>query len=191
MTIARSLRHLAVTALAAALLATGTTGVAAQDVTPAPRGVAYPVSIHEGTCEDPVAQPIGPTIDTEVAGFDTEGVLIGTAVQPPVLVAQAEVEATLDSLTETPHVVAVHASPEAYGEIIACGEIAGYVEDGKIVFGLQGMEGSEIFGIAILDDATGPVDKALEALDQEELLDDGKLLLTVYIVPGEAEYAGA
>ncbi|MDQ4045455.1 MAG: hypothetical protein M3173_08420 [Chloroflexota bacterium] len=190
MRIIRSLRHLSATALAVALLAIGAVGTGAQDSTPAPRGVAYPVSIHEGTCEDPVAQPIGPTIDTEVAGYAAADRLIGTAVQPPVLIAQAEVEATLDELTETPHVVAVHASPEEYGEIVACGEISGYLEDGKIVFALQAMEGSEVSGIAILDDAPNVLDEALEALDHEELLDDGELLLTVYIVPGEAEYAG-
>lgn len=197
----RSLRHLAATALASVLLVTGTVDFAAQEASPTPptdRGVAYPVSIHEGTCQDPVAQPVGLTLDTEVAGYDDEeSAIIGTATQPPVLVAEAELDAILDELAGTPHVVAVHASAEAYGEIVACGQIAGYVDDGKLVFGLQPADGSEVSGIAILDDAPTPIDEALEALDREDLLDesellgDGELLLSVYILPADDDGSGA
>lgn len=195
MRIIHRFRRLAATTLASTLLVTGAAGIAAQEASPTPptdRGVAYPVSIHEGTCEDPVAQPVGPTIDTVVAGYKgRESEIIGTAAEPPVLVATAELDATLDELTGTPHVVAVHASAEAYGEIVACGEIAGYEDAGKLVFGLRSVEGSEVSGVAILDDAPTPIDKALEALDQEDLLDDGELLLTVYVLPADTEDAGA
>jgi hypothetical protein len=181
-----------VTALGAlALLVTAASGSAAQEATPDPtiatdRGMAYPVSIHRGSCEAPVAQPIGPTVDTAVAGYDDDAELIGTAMRPPVMVAEADVSATLAELTDAPHVIAVHASAETYGEIVACGEIAGYEDDGRLIFGLRATEGSSVSGIAILDDASGVVGRALEAIDQEDLLGDGKLRMTVLVVAGDA-----
>ncbi len=191
-----SIRHLATALGALALLAMAASGIAAQDATPAPpiatdRSIAYPVSIHRGSCEAPVAQPIGPTVDTAVAGYDDDAELIGTAMRPPVMVAEADVIATLAELTDTPHVIAVHASAEAYGQIVACGEIAGYEDDGRLIFGLRATEGSTVSGIAILDDTSGVLGRALEAIDQQDLLGDGQLRMTVFVVAGDiSENAG-
>jgi hypothetical protein len=174
---------------AAALLATAFAGAAAQDVasTPAlPDRPSYPVSIHAGTCDDPTAQPIGPTLDTEVAGLD-DGERIGISDEPPVLAASGTVDGSLDDLTGTPHVVAIHASAEDYGTIVACGEIAGYAEDGRLVFALRSVDGSDVSGIAILDDQPSFLDEVLSQLDLD--FGGGKLSLTVLVVAGEAEGA--
>lgn len=179
-------RALVAALAAAALLATG---VVAQVGTPTAETLAspsYPVSIHAGTCDNPTAQPIGPTLDTEVAGLD-DGERVGISDEPPVLTASGKVDGSLDDLTGTPHVVAVHASAEDYGTIVACGEIAGYTEDGRLVFALRSVDGSDVSGIAILDDQPSFLDEVLSQLD----LDFGgdTLSLTVLVVPGEAEGA--
>jgi hypothetical protein len=170
---------------AATLLATGTAGAAAQEATPTPASTAasYPVSIHRGTCDDPVAQPLGPTLDTEVAGLDG-GERVGVSPERPVLVASGTVDGTLDDLTGTPHIVAVHASAEDYGTIVACGEIAGYAEDGRVVFALRGVDGADVSGVAILDDQPSFLDEVLKELDLD--FGSGKLSLTVLVIPGEA-----
>jgi hypothetical protein len=183
----RSLRTLLATLAAAALLATGAAAATAQDATPTAETLdvaSYPVSIHAGTCDAPTAQPIGPTLDTGVAGLD-DGELVGISEQAPVQVASETFDGTLDDLTGTPHVVAVHASAEGYGTILACGEIAGYAEDGRLVIALRSVDGSGVSGVAILDDDPSFLDRALAALD----LDTGKLSLTVLVIP--AEGAGA
>jgi len=99
----------------------------------------------------------------------------------------------MDDLTGTPHVVAVHASPEEYGTVVACGEIAGYLNDGQLVFALRSVDGSAVSGIAILDDQPSFLDEVLRQIDVDRDFDldlgTGKLSLTVLIIPGEA--AGA
>ena len=175
-----SLRNLLATLGASALLVTAAAGIAAQDATPAPAlaPAGYPVSIHAGTCDDPTAQPIGPTLDTEVVGRDG-GERVGTAGSPPVLSASGTVDHSLDELTAAPHVVAVHASADAYGTIVACGEIAGYAEDGRLVFALRSVGGAEVSGIAVLDDDPSFLDEVLRERD----LGGGKLTLTVLVIP--------
>src|SRR5690606_20612789 len=135
MFIQRVIRALIAAFAAVSLLATGLVA-AAQDATPTPTSggqPGYPVSIHAGTCDTITAQPIGQTLDTEVAGLDG-GERAGVTDEGPVQAATGTVEQSMDDLTGTPHVVAVHASPEEYGTVVACGEIAGYLNDGQLVF---------------------------------------------------------
>lgn len=172
---------------AAAMIVASVAGVAAQDATPTPGALdraGYPVSIHAGTCDDPTAQPIGPTLDTEVAGLD-DGERVGISDQAPVQVASGTIDGAMDDLTGTPHVVAVHASADAYGTIVACGEIAGYAEDGRLVLALREVDGSGVSGIAILDDQPSFLDDVLADLNLDLDLDfgAGKLSLTVLVVP--------
>jgi hypothetical protein len=188
MTTRHPVRTLFAALVAAAMLAAAT-AVAAQDATPTPAAGAasYPVSIHAGTCDNPTAQPIGPTLDTGVAGLD-DGDRIGISDESPVQVASGTVDGAMDDLTGTPHVVAVHASADAYGTIVACGEIAGYADDGRLVFALREVDGSGVSGIAILDDRPSFLDDVLAGLDLD--LGTGKLSLTALVIPpGEA--AGA
>jgi hypothetical protein len=179
--------------VASALLAT-VAGVAAQDATPTPASIdraSYPISIHAGTCDDPVAQPLGTTLDTEVAGLDG-GERAGVSDEAPVLTATGTVDASLDDLTGTPHVVAVHASADAYGTIVACGEIAGYTEDGRLVVALRSVDGSEVSGIAILDDGPSFLNEVLRDFDLDLGIDlgSGELTLTALVIPPD-EAAGA
>ncbi len=179
-----AVRLIIATIAAASLLATGL-AVAAQESTPTPAAIdlpSYPVSIHAGTCDNVTAQPIGPTLDTEVAGLDG-GERIGISDETPALAASGTVERSMDDLTGTPHVVAVHASPETYGTVVACGEIAGYVDDGRLVFALRSVDGSDVSGIAILDDNPSFLSDLLADLDLD--LGRHELSLTVLVIPGD------
>lgn len=191
MFIQRVIRALIAAFAAVSLLATGLVA-AAQDATPTPTSggqPGYPVSIHAGTCDTITAQPIGQTLDTEVAGLDG-GEWAGVTDEGPVQAATGTVEQSMDDLTGTPHVVAVHASPEEYGTVVACGEIAGYLNDGQLVFALRSVDGSAVSGIAILDDQPSFLDEVLRQIDVDRDFDldlgTGKLSLTVLIIPGEA-----
>lgn len=184
-----SLRNLLATLGASALLVTAAAAGVAQDATPTPAlaPAGYPVSIHAGTCDDPVAQPIGPTLDTEVAGLDG-GERVGVSDAPPLQVASGAVDGAMADLTGTPHVVAVHAGADDYGTIVACGEIAGYADDGRLAIALRGVDASGVSGIAILDDQPSFLDDVLADLDLD--LGTGKLSLTVLVIP-PADDAGA
>jgi hypothetical protein len=184
------LRNRLATLVASALLMTAVAGGAAQDATPtsvAPERAGYPVSIHAGTCDDPTAQPIGETLDTEIAGAD-DGERVGTSAEAPVQVAAGTIDGAMADLTGTPHVVAVHAGPDEYGTIVACGEIAGYAEGGRLVIALREVDGSGISGIAIVDDRPSFLDDVLAELDLD--LGTGTLSLTVVVIP-PGESAGA
>ena len=188
------IRALIATFAAASLLAASLVAVAAQGATPTPvssEQPSYPVSIHAGTCDDLTAQPIGPTLDTEIAGLDG-GERAGISDEGPILVASGTVERSMDDLTGTPHVVAVHASPADYGTVVACGEVAGYVDDGRLVFALRGVDGSDVAGIAIFDDNPSFLDEVFQEIDLDLDLDLGshKLSLTVLVIPAE-EVTGA
>lgn len=185
-------RRLLIVLGALCLATTGTLGTAAQESTPvatpstdAERGAAYPVSIHEGTCEDVVAQPVGPAIETNVAGLDDDAELIGPSSEEPVLVATADYDGTIDYFTESPHVIAIHESPETYGTIVACGEIAGYSDGDELVFAIRSGPDSSVSGIATVRENTTVVDQALDLVDQSVDFGDDSVHVTVYVIPGE------
>ncbi len=156
------------------------------------RASAYPVSIHQGTCQDLVAQPVGPAIDAGVAGLDIDNAdaaagFIGINAQLPVLEASADYDGTLAYFTEAPHVVVIHESAEEFGTIIACGQIAGFENDGQLVFGIRGDSSSLVSGVAIIDENMTVVDEALDLIDKEVDFGDDSIHLTVYIVSGASE----
>jgi hypothetical protein len=155
------------------------------------RASAYPVSIHQGTCQDLVAQPVGPAIDAGVAGLDINNAdaagFIGINAQLPVLEASADYDGTLAYYTETPHVVVIHENAKEFGTIIACGQIAGFENDGQLVFGIRGDTTSLVSGVAIIEENTTIVDEALDLIDQEVDFGDDSIHLTVYIVSGASE----
>ena len=184
-----AVRALIAAIAAASLIAASLLAVAAQEATPTPVSaglVSYPVSIHAGTCDNLTAQPIGPTLDTGIAGIDG-GERVGVGDAGPVLTASGTVERSMDDLTGTPHVVAVHASPQDYGTVVACGEIAGYVDDGQLVFALRSVDGSDVSGIAILDDNPSFLSDILADLDLD--LGVNTLSLTVLVIPADASGA--
>jgi hypothetical protein len=180
-----------------ALVSVATLGATAQQATPGAtssadlqRASAYPVSIHQGTCRDLVAQPVGPAVDASVAGLDIDDAdagFIGINAQLPVLEASADYDGTLAYFTEAPHVVVIHESAEEFGTIIACGQIAGFENDGQLVFGIRGDTTSLVSGVAIIEKNTTIVDEALDLIDQEVDFGDDSIHLTVYIVSGASE----
>lgn len=180
-------RRLLATIAAVALLIAGAAGTAAQDATPGPvsRGAAYPVSIHLGTCQAPVAQPVGEVVDTTVAGAEEGAEFAGARTGAPVLVATTEVDGPLATFTISPHVVAVHASPQDYGTIVACGEIAGYDNDGTIIFPIRGVGDAAVSGVAILSEDETLLDKLLAGIDESLVISDDTLSLTVFVIAGD------
>ncbi len=177
-----------------AVLAGATLGASAQDASPAAtpagdleRASAYPVSIHQGTCQDWVAQPVGPTIDAVVAGREADATFIGINAQLPALVASADYDGTLAYFTDTPHVVAIHASAEDFGTVVACGQVAGFESDGQLILAIRGEPDTAVSGIAILEDNTTVVDDALDLVDESVDFGDDSIHVIVYIVSGTIE----
>ena len=134
---------------------------AAAQATPTPSSTSsapnYPVAIHEGTCDKPVAQPAWDMKNAQVIGTGSDSVTHLGSGGVPVYEASATITAKLDDVAKTPHVIAVHASPEAYSTIVACGVVAGPKVDGKLVVALLPVADSGIGGIATLDEDTSGV----------------------------------
>jgi hypothetical protein len=165
-------------ALAITFLGFGTALAAQQSAIP----VGAPVDIHSGTCSDFIAEPaydggeIEETTTDDIwseeslqAGifedqqlqasgidFNSDGalqpneVITPNGVSAPAGRAQADLEGGVD--TDQPHVVAVHASADAYSTVIACGSIDGAQEtDGQRIIRIQPVtDQSSAFGFAVL-----------------------------------------
>lgn len=126
-----------------------------QEATPTPEpgaamGVEYPVAIHEGTCEMPTAEPLFDLNSTTVVGSDNaEAELVGEMPGPPALISTGTVDLPLTDIASAPHVVALHESADAYDTLVACGTIAGTVDEGTLVITLQPVMDSGVNGVAI------------------------------------------
>ncbi|MGI8483268.1 MAG: hypothetical protein ACR2OU_03280 [Thermomicrobiales bacterium] len=129
--------------------------------TPAPltgtiKTADYPIAIHEGTCESPIAQPAYPLTDATPWGKGAEETTVaGVNPGPAVPVSESAITAKLDDLTATPHVLAVHASAGDYGTLVACGQIAGIEYDNRLVIRLAPVNGGTISGIAVIEKGDG------------------------------------
>lgn len=180
---------LAAAGAATLLTASGAVSLA-QDATPSATkvddAVVHPVSIHQGTCDEPVPQPVGQTADSQIVGLDDDALFIGATSQPPVVSARLDFDGTIDDLTETPHVVAVHTSPQEYGSIVACGEIAGFEHDGTLVIPVLGTNDSGVSGIAVVSQERSLIDRALGELDPSLRLTDDSVSISVYLIPADA-----
>lgn len=143
-------------ALAIGLLLTSVAAATAQDGTPgttdAP-AAGYPVAVHEGTCADPTAQPAFEIGDAVPRGSDSEDEVETIGIMPiaEIFGIGSTLDTTLDDMSETVHVIAVHASAEDFGTVIGCGQIAGVEQDGRVVVALAPTSGGTITGIAFVD----------------------------------------
>ncbi|MBA2276239.1 MAG: hypothetical protein H0W06_00630 [Chloroflexia bacterium] len=81
------------------------------------------------------------------------------------LTAVIALDSPLDEVTNVPHVVAVHQSPDEFGTVIACGDIAGSVVENVLIIPIRPVNQGTIAGTATI---------------QEE---DGSLTITVVLVP--------
>jgi hypothetical protein len=64
------------------------------------------------------------------------------------------VEESLDTLGNDGHAIVVHASPED-DTVVACGQIAGVVNEGELALSIAPMGDSTVVGVAILTDEDG------------------------------------
>ena len=148
------------------------------EATPGGPSEGYPVAIHEGTCASPTAEPAWTMDNALSVGVDEKDPeVIGSEQTRVITESSKKLDVKLDDLSKTQHVVAVHASPDDYGTIVACGEIAGILKDGKLVIALVPVDDSGVFGVAILD------------RDDKKFLDLGKdqTQVTVYVVAPDNE----
>jgi hypothetical protein len=156
----------------------GAPSVAAQDATaeatPGGPSEGYPIAIHEGTCDSPGAEPAWQLDDAVSVGVDEdEPEVLGSEAIRNVTQASGAIDVTLDDLGGSDYIVAVHASPDAFGTLAACGQVAGIKEDGKLIVALIAVGDAAVYGIAILDQDDAGV---LE-------LGDDQTYLTVYVIP--------
>lgn len=140
-----------------------------------------PIAIHQGTCESPVGQPAYMLEDpTPWGSGGDDTTTIGTNPGPPVAVSKSEISASLDALTSTPYVVAVHANADDYGTIVACGQIAGIERDGTLVIQLTAADDSGVSGIAVIEQNNG---LHLDLGDDRTIqITEDKLDITVYLI---------
>ncbi len=78
---------------------------------------------------------------------------------PTVYRADEEIDATFDDLFGEPVVIAVHASADDYGTILACGELtaANWEDEEDVVIPIAPVGGSGIYGYAVFERDTGNV----------------------------------
>jgi hypothetical protein len=136
-------------------------------------GGNYPVGIHQGTCEAPTQQPAYQIDNTAPFGADQpDAEVLGQPTGVPVLTSSGTVDATLADVANGGNVVAIHASPEQYDTIVACGQIAGPNIDGELTIALQPVGGSTVTGVATLsEDNSGVLG-----------LGDDQIQVTVYVI---------
>jgi hypothetical protein len=148
-----------------------TGSAAAQEATPAatPGGppTGYPVAIHQGSCAEPTGQPAFDLGNATAPGTDQGGEVetVGQQAGPILLVSSSTVEIALDDLGAQPHVIAVHASPDDYDTIVACGQIGGIKADGRIAFALEPVGSSTTVGVAILEENDDQIQSTVYVFD--------------------------
>jgi hypothetical protein len=125
--------------------------------TPGGPSEGYPVAIHQGTCADLTAEAafeIGDAVTFGLEGEGAEGEVqtVGSGEALPLLLqASGTVDSTLEDLGSQGHAVAVHASQDEYETIVACGDIAGIINGGRLAIALAPVDGSSVVGVAILE----------------------------------------
>jgi hypothetical protein len=160
------------TLFAAVLVLLVSASAAAQNATPTDIGApseGYPVAIHEGSCEEPTEEPAWQMEETAVSiGVDQEEpTVVGEAVTRPVFETTGTLDVSFDDLAGSAHVIAVHASADDFGTVVACGAIAGIEVDGQLVVALVPAGDSDVSGVAMIT------------------RDDDQTQVTVYIIEPE------
>lgn len=166
----RRVLTLGASALAAAALATG--GVLAQDATPqsTPGGPSegYPVMIHQGTCEELSSEPafeIGNAVTFGTTGGNEPETIGGEGGVTTVLLGvSSTVDNSLDSLGTDGHAIVVHTSPDD-PTVVACGQIAGAVNEGELAMAISPVEGNTVVGVAILMEEDGSTNAKVYLFD--------------------------
>jgi hypothetical protein len=129
----------------------------AQNATPVASPVAgtemRPAHIHAGSCPD-VGEVVAPLFDLSVAAGtmnEADTSMDGMARGIPVEYSFTTVELPLDAIMADDHAINIHESAENIGNYIACGDLAGTLdENGSLAVGLRELNGSGYAGIALL-----------------------------------------
>ena len=133
---------------------------------PPPVTQEYPVAVHQGSCPQPEAEPVGDPVNAQTFGSTAEGAqAVGTSALPPALTAEIALDSPLTEVTDVPHVVAIHQSPDEFGMVIACGDIAGSAVESVLIIPIRPVNQGTVAGTATV---------------QEE---EGSLTITVTVVP--------
>ncbi len=123
----------------------------------------HPVHVHSGSCDD--LGEIGAPLD-DIAAV-TGGAFEGAGAAVPVMLSATEIGVPLATILAAPHAINVHESAENIGEYVACGDIGGQVIDGRLVIGLQEINGSDLSGVAVLEaDDDDETDIALYLMEE-------------------------
>jgi hypothetical protein len=153
---------------------------AAAEATPGGPSEGYPVSIHEGTCAEPTSEPaweIGTALSIGVGQEEPE--VVGAALTRTITATSNDLDLNIDSVVESDHLIAVHASPEEENVLVACGQIAGIKVNGELVVALVPVGDSQVNGIAIInEDSAGMLE-----------LEEGQSRVIVYVVTPDNESA--
>jgi hypothetical protein len=149
--------------------------VLAQDATPSstPLGPSegYPVAIHQGSCDDLTAQPNFEIANAVTVGVGTEGEVetVGSTEGAAIITdATGTIDISLDDLAQQGNAVAVHASADEYDTIVACGNIAGIKEEGRVVIPINSGENSTVVGVAILEEDDDQVNATVYLFDTQD-----------------------
>lgn len=146
-------------ALLAATLAVGGTFASVRAQADA---AAHPAHIHVGTCDNlgdvavplsevtlPVTAPTGPT----------------TAI--PVEISDTFVPMAVEDILAGGYAINVHASADNIEEYIACGDIGGALENGRLIIGLDELNASGHSGVAALIAVQGGTDVSIFLTEDE------------------------
>ena len=154
----RIFRTIIIALVAFGLTLHGAAAVAAQDATAAatPNGPSegYPVAIHAGTCDEPTAEPAWQLDDAVSVGVnqEEEPEVLGESEIRTISGTSGDLDVSLDDLTGSQHVIAIHASPDEFGTLAACGNIGGILEDGRLVVAVTAIGDSAVYGVAIFEE---------------------------------------
>jgi plastocyanin len=118
----------------------------------------HPVHIHAGTCAElgDVVFPLDNLVAPDMAA--TPGADAGAAATPEAdmgeVVAESTttVEAPLADILAAPHAINVHESAENIQNYIACGDLSGEPEDGRLEIDLAELNDSGLSGMATLEE---------------------------------------
>jgi plastocyanin len=129
------------------VLAVMATAIGAPGATAQEGDEPHPAHIHTGTCEE-LGDIVAPLNDVTL---EEGGGVEGAESAIPAQVSETEIELGLADILAAPHAVNVHESQAEIENYISCGDIGGRVVDGRLVIGLQEINGSDHSGVAVLE----------------------------------------
>lgn len=148
----------------------GSVSAGAQDQTPTPNatptGGGMTAAIHQGSCQKPDEKPIA-DLGTFGQPTDSDGKIIpaqGTLTSPPLLQAAASgLDLNLkDTLSSgTPYVIIVHQSAEQFSTYLACGELAGPLQESTLSVALRPVNNAGFAGVAVLSGSGDKTDSTV------------------------------